>query len=104
MSYVSPTDFENVAQRSFLQAAQHSSYTHLAILPFPGPCFSGCFTILGKRQIYSLRGSNLRPMAHKTIALTTELRELPCTPNLFFSRFLEACLLRRLQHSAKTTN
>ena len=25
---------------------------------------------------YSLRGSNPRPMAHKTIALTTELREL----------------------------
>ena len=24
---------------------------------------------------YSLRGSNPRPMAHKTIALTTELRE-----------------------------
>ena len=34
-----PTDFENLVQRSFLQAAQHSSYTHLAILPFPGPCF-----------------------------------------------------------------
>ena len=26
--------------------------------------------------LYSLRGSNPRPMAHKTIALTTELREL----------------------------
>ena len=26
--------------------------------------------------IYSLRGSNPRPMAHKTIALTTELKEL----------------------------
>ena len=25
---------------------------------------------------YSLRGSNPRPMAHKTIAITTELREL----------------------------
>ena len=25
--------------------------------------------------IYSLRGSNPRPMAHKTIALTTDLRE-----------------------------
>ena len=29
-----------------------------------------------KRGIYSLRGSSPRPMAHKTIALTTELREL----------------------------
>ena len=28
-----------------------------------------------KRGIYSLRGSSPRPMAHKTIALTTELRE-----------------------------
>ena len=28
--------------------------------------------------IYSLRGSNPRPMAHKTIALTTELREPWC--------------------------
>ena len=27
---------------------------------------------------YSLRGSNPRPMAHKTIALTTELREPWC--------------------------
>ena len=27
-------------------------------------------------QKYSLRGSNPRPMAHKTIALTAELREL----------------------------
>ena len=26
-------------------------------------------------RAYSLRGSNPRPMAHKTIALTTELRE-----------------------------
>ena len=29
------------------------------------------------RRLYSLWGSNPRPMAHKTIALTTELRE-PC--------------------------
>ena len=29
------------------------------------------------RKLYSLWGSNPRPMAHKTIALTTELRE-PC--------------------------
>ena len=29
-----------------------------------------------RRGEYSLRGSNPRPMAHKTIALTTELREL----------------------------
>ena len=34
---------------------------------------------------YSLRGSSSRPMAHKTIALTTELRS-PCTyPALFFT-------------------
>ena len=29
-----------------------------------------------RRNKYSLRGSSPRPMAHKTIALTTELREL----------------------------
>ena len=29
---------------------------------------------------YSLWGSNPRPMAHKTIALTTELREPCCKP------------------------
>ena len=28
-------------------------------------------------KVYSLWGSNPRPMAHKTIALTTELRERP---------------------------
>ena len=43
-------------------------------------------------------------MAHKTIAPTTELRELPCTPNLFSPSFLKTCLHRRLQQSAKATN
>ena len=33
-------------------------------------------TPLTAMATYSLRGSNPRPMAHKTIALTTELREL----------------------------
>ena len=33
-------------------------------------------TVAGPIIIYSLRGLNPRPMAHKTIALTTELREL----------------------------
>ena len=38
---------------------------------------SHCLNNARKDQIfpYSLRGSNPRPMAHKTIALTTELRE-----------------------------
>ena len=31
-----------------------------------------------QKSSYSLWGSNPRPMAHKTIALTTELRELLC--------------------------
>ena len=53
---------------------------------------------------YSLRGSNPRPMAHKTNTLTTELRELPCMPGLFPPSFLKACLHRRLQQSDKTTN
>ena len=33
----------------------------------------------GRTNRYSLRGSNPRPMAHKTIALTTELRERSAT-------------------------
>ena len=32
--------------------------------------------VIGVSNSYSLWGSNPRPMAHKTIALTTELREL----------------------------
>ena len=36
--------------------------------------------------IYSLRGSNPRPMAHKTIALTTELRELDPSTSLCSGR------------------
>ena len=34
-----------------------------------------CFLFWLHGHVYSLRGSNPRPMAHKTIALTTELRE-----------------------------
>jgi hypothetical protein len=45
------------------------SYTFLYVLCNPGQ------HPLAISQKYSLRGSNPRPMAHKTIALTTELRE-----------------------------
>ena len=39
-------------------------------------CGAAAADVLRKRShIYSLWGSNPRPMAHKTIALTTELRE-----------------------------
>ena len=39
------------------------------------PSASGNAMIQTSARHYSLRGSNPRPMAHKTIALTTELRE-----------------------------
>ena len=38
---------------------------------------------------YSLRGSNPRPMAHKTIALTTELREPLALSFYFFLQLLQ---------------
>ena len=48
------------------------------------------------RKLYSLWGSNPRPMAHKTIALTTELREhcIPVDSNMKHTRILsfDVCL------------
>ena len=67
MGYFFPTDFEDVVQRNYLQAAQHSALYPPRDPPFPQPLLFDCFTI------YSRLGSNPRPMAHKTTALTTEL-------------------------------
>ena len=39
------------------------------------------FVLRGLTMLYSLRGLNPRPMAHKTIALATELRELHTKAN-----------------------
>ena len=44
-------------------------------MPWQRPMQANAYGPLGWAQTYSLRGSNPRPMAHKTIALTTELRE-----------------------------
>ena len=44
-------------------------------------------------QSYSLRGSNPRPMAHKTIALTTELRE----PRELSCKWTQACVVSRTE-------
>ena len=43
------------------------------------PCASLLASCVHAAEQYSLWGSNPRPMAHKTIALTTELRELMAT-------------------------
>lgn len=69
MGYFFPTDFKNVVQRRSLRAARHP--------PFPPPLLHDCVTI------YSRLGSNPQPMAHKAIALTTELEGLPCISSFF---------------------
>ena len=50
-------------------------------MPWQRPIQANAYGTLGWAQTYSLRGPNPRPMAHKTIALTTELREpTACSP------------------------
>ena len=58
-------------------------------------CYDASLTrfVYTRCHIYSLRGSSPRPMAHKTIALTTELRELAFGKPLLLKAAFESSAL-----------
>ena len=72
---------QSVERKALNLVVVGSSPTVGALLEFAGEANSICDISPTRlvntwHRIYSLRGSSPRPMAHKTIALTTELREL----------------------------